>query len=220
MKKVFFVCVALLAFITTNAQTFVGFDGYTVKDEVITEQEWKVATSYRSEYNCHRDTSDWFKNKEAEVAVFRTLADWEKESYVWSDLRLTNIGTFSERGETIVDIWYANDMTAVFVDNGVADTCRIAGSMAGTYSRNGIYVGCENFDCDGYVHLFFYQHVDDTTRCHIRLIGEYRFLEADMREDPEDSPLLWYGDNLYWKGYGRIGKGGGYVYHKLTLEKK
>ena len=102
MKKVFFVCVALLALITTNAQTFVGFDGYTVKDEVITEQEWKVATSYRSEYNCYRDTSDWFKNKEAEVAVFRTLADWEKESYVFDPVEGIRIGRGPQNNNVII----------------------------------------------------------------------------------------------------------------------
>lgn len=220
-KKILLACIILLNFaVTTKAQTFVGFDDYVVKDEVVTEQEWKTASGHRVEYNCHRDTSDWNKNKEAEVAVFRTLEDWEKEAYVWTDLVLTNIGTFVERDETIVDIWYANDMMAVFVADGVADTCRIAGSLAGTYSKTGLFVGGENFDCDGYVHLFFYQHVADTTHCHIRLIGEYKFDKATLIEDPKDNPLLWYGNCLYWKGYERAGDKWGYVYHKLTINKK
>lgn len=205
---------------TAGAQTFVGFDGYMVKDEAVPEQEWRMAASHRAEYNCRRDTSDWFKNKEAEVAVFRTLEDWEKEAYVWTDFGLTNIGTFSERNETIVDIWYANDMMAVFVDNGVADTCRIAGSLCGTYSKDGIYVGAELFDCDGYVHLFFYQHVESAVQCHIRLLGEYKCYEAVITEDPHDNPLLWYRGCLYWKGYGgRVAGEGNYVYHKLTISK-
>jgi len=219
MKKLL-VTLIVLSFIlsNTNAQEFIGFDGYTVTDEVVTCQEWDMAVSHRDEYNCHLDTTDWSRNKEAEVAVFRTLDDWEKEAYVWTDLCLTNIGTFQERGETIVGISYIHYMDAVFVENGIADTCRISGAICGTYSKDGVYVGAQGFDCDGCVDLFFYRHVESDGPCHIQFMGEYICRTANpIEENPQENPLVWYGDCLYWKGYNRYEDRGELVYHKLTI---
>ena len=204
----------------TNAQEFIGFEGYTVTDETITREEWQMAASHRDEYNCHLDTTNWSKNKEAEVAVFRTLEDWEKEAYVWTDLSLTNIGTFIERGETIVEIVYMHNVEAVFVENGIADTCHIAGAICGTYSKDGVYVGAEGFDCDGCVVLYFYRHVENSEPCHIQFMGKYICHTANPIEgDPQDNPLLWYGDSLYWKSYNRYGDKRELVCHKLTIKK-
>ena len=138
MKKLLIILIVLNSVLSiTNAQEFIGFDGYTVSDDTVTRQEWEMAASHRDEYNCHLDTTDWFRNKEAAEAVLRTFDDWEKEAYVWTDLSLTNIGTFQERGETIVGISYIHYMDAVFVENGIADTCRISGAICGTYSKDG-----------------------------------------------------------------------------------
>ncbi len=201
-----------------QAQIFKGFNAFSVKDEVITEQEWTNAVQHRDEYNCCRDTMDWYRRKAAEVAVFKTLDDEDKTAYVWTDLWLTNIGMFVERNETIVEIWHANDMEAVFVENGVADTCRIAGSDFGVYSKDGIFVGCKGFDCDNHVHLFFYQHVNASAQCHIRLLGEYTSCSAYLQNYNDENALAWYKGSLYWTGYDRYPAGKETrTFHKLSF---
>lgn len=200
-----------------QAQIFKGFNEFSVKDEVITEQEWTNAVQHRAEYNCHRDTMDWHRRKRAEVAVFETLRDEDKTAYVCTDLWLTNIGMFVERDETIVEIWHANDMEAVFVGNGVADTCRIAGSDFGVYSKDGIFVGCEGFDCDNHVHLYFYQHVDVSAPCHIRWLGEYT-CSSYLQNYNDENALAWYKGCLYWTGFDRYPSGeDARTFHKLSF---
>ncbi len=201
-----------------QAQIFKGFNAFSVKDEVITEQEWTNAVQHRDEYNCRRDTMDWSRRKVAEVAVFKTLDDEDKTAYVWTDLWLTNIGMFVERNETIVEIWHVNEMEAVFVENGVADTCRIAGSDFGVYSKDGIFVGCKGFDCDNHVHLFFYQHVDASAQCHIRLLGEYTSCSAYLQNYNDENALAWYKGSLYWTGLDRHPSGKETrTFHKLSF---
>ena len=228
MKKLL-VTLIVLSFIlsNTNAQEFIGFDGYTVSDEVITRQEWDMAVSHRDEYNCHLDTTDRSRYKEAAEAVLRTFDDWEMEFYGWTDSELiNNSGTFLERGETIVEILYEHHVEAVFVDNGIADTCHMVAAICGTYSKDGVYVGAQGFDCDGCVDLFFYRHVESSGPCHIQFMGEYKCKTAShlSEEDPQENPLVWYGDCLYWKGYSRYNRNGDYgymselVYHKLTIK--
>ena len=81
-------------------------------------------------------------------------------------------------------------------------------------------MGAQGFDCDGCVDLFFYRHVESTGPCHIQFMGEYICRTANpIEEDPQENPLVWYGDCLYWKGYNRYGDMSKIVYHKLTIRK-
>ena len=134
---------------------------FSVKETRITRDDYIDAYKHRFEYNQIRDTTlYWHKKKEVEVAVFRTLTDEEKEAYVWTDYVIDNIGRYPT-GEYIADLWYANWMGAVFVDeNFQADSTKIKGSDRAAYSKTGIYVGCSGFDCDDIAWLHFYRHKD------------------------------------------------------------
>ena len=199
------------------AQTWKGFEGYRVNDEVITGRQWNEAVIHCDQYNCRRDSLDWWHATEAKVAVFRTLQEWEKEWLIWTDLAITGIGVYSDRHDTIAEIWYTNTGEAVFIANGRADTCRIAGCDYGTYSKEGIFVGCEVFDCDNYVHLYFYRHTDDTGQCHLQPIGEYAFGEARLENLDGINALLWYRGALYWTGITRYNEHYPRTYHKLSI---
>ena len=134
---------------------------FSVKETRITREEFVDAYQHRLEYNQVRDTTlDWHTKKEIEVAAFRTLTDEEKEAYIWTDYGILNIGRYPN-GEYVADLWYANWMGAVFVDeNFQADSTTINASARAAYSKTGIYVGCRGFDCDHIAWLHFYRHKD------------------------------------------------------------
>ena len=181
---------------------------YTIKEEQVTREMWEEAYNHRFEYNYYRDTTDWWNNKNAKVAAFRTLSENGKESYAWDDLVIDNIGHIIATDEYIVDIAYANDMNAVFVKDGVADSCIIAGSVYSAYGTNRIYVGCQGFDCDNHVWLYFYQTTDEPYHqtkflCEYRKgdldFGYYPIEDVDEAEWYSKNPMVWYKDRLYYR---------------------
>ena len=181
---------------------------YTVVEEPVTREMWEEAHNHRLEYNFYRDTTDFYNNKSAEVAAFRTLSNEGQSSYVWTDLWLCNIGRFTATEEDIVDIWYANEMNAVFVKDGVADSCIICGSHYSAYGTNRIYVGCQGFDCDNFVWLFFYQTIDKPYH-QTKFLCEYRNESVTFEHSSVDrfdqekwyskNPMIWYKDMLYYR---------------------
>lgn len=231
MKRLLYMSIACLLFVACNNRTtkpnsesqiyvvdtyrdgysyHIEDSCYTILEEQVTQEMWEEAYNHRFEYNYYRDTTDWWKNKNAEVAAFRMLSDSGKEMYVWGDLGLLNIGCFNTTEEYIVDIWWANEMKAVFVKNGVADSCIIAGSNYGTYGTNRIFVGCKGFDCDNCVWLYFYQTTDEPYH-HTQFMCKYKNVSAnfeatDVEEWYSKNPMVWYKDKLYyraisWKTY-------------------
>jgi len=180
---------------------------YTIKEDQVTREMWEEAYTHRLEFNYYRDTTDCW-DLDAKVAAFRTLSEFGKESYVWEDLGLCNIGHISATDEYIVDIWHENEMEAVFVKDGVADSCIIAGSDYSAYGTNRIYVGCHGFDCDNHVWLYFYQTTDKPYH-QTKFLCEYRKGDLDFGyhsiEDIDDTewyskyPMVWYKDRLYYR---------------------
>lgn len=184
---------------------------FSVKDTRISRDEFIEAYQHRLEYNQVRDTTlDWHTRKRIEVAVFRTLSDEEKEAYIWTDYVIDNIGQYPS-GEYIADLWYCNWIGAVFVDeNFVADTTVINGHARAAYSKTGIYVGCEGFDCDPIAWLHFYRRKDGThskmEEIAVYKNNKWRLAYVWDEDYPELNGLdqrnafVWYKDALYCMG--------------------
>ena len=182
---------------------------FSVKETRITREEFVDAYQHRLEYNQVRDTTlDWHTKKEVEVAAFRTLTDEEKEAYIWTDYGILNIGRYPN-GEYIADLWYANWMGAVFVDeNFQADSTTINASDRAAYSKIGIYVGCIGFDCNDIAWLHFYRHKDGNL-ARMEEIAVYinNKWKLPWYEDfPEfegldfNNAMVWHKDSLYCFG--------------------
>ena len=182
---------------------------FSVKETRITREEFVDAFQHRFEYNHVRDTTlNFCTRKQVEVAVFRTLTDEEKEAYIWTDYEIKNIGRYPT-GEYIADLWYANWMGAVFVDeNFQTDPTVINGSDRAAYSKTGIYVGCIGFDCNDIAWLHFYRHKDDNLAqmeeiaVHVnekwRLPWYEEFPEFDGLD--YNNAMVWHKDALYCFG--------------------
>ena len=82
--------VALFSVSLSSCNNLSNIFEYDVVAEPITKEVFEEAYSHRLEYNLVRDTSslDWFTKKKIEVAIFRTLDDDEKESYVWEESKM------------------------------------------------------------------------------------------------------------------------------------
>ena len=197
---------AILAFIAIlgmNAQEY----EYTVKDTQISREEFFEAYQHRFEYNQIRDTTlDWITKKNIEVAVFRTLTDEEKEAYIWTDYGIDKIGRFPT-GEYIANLAYANWVGAVFLNKDFRpDSTVIQANDRAVYSKSGIYVGCEGFDCDNHARLHFYTHrgnaPSEMKEIAVYINNKWR-LPWYETEYPEFEgldfymPMVWYKDALY-----------------------
>lgn len=182
---------------------------FSVRDTKITRDEFIEAYQHRLEYNQIRDTTlDNYTRKSIEVAAFRMLSDEEKEAYVWGDYVIDNIGRYPS-GEYIADLWYCNWGGAVFVDEDFqADSTMIDGHVCAAYSKNGIYAGCECFDCDPIAWIHFYRRKDGRLskmeeiavykNPHWRLPWWEEFPEFDGLDYA--NALVWYKDALYCMG--------------------
>lgn len=199
---------------------------YRAVAEKVSRRDWEKAFAHRIEYNYYRDTSDFYQNAQAKLSVFRAMNDESKEALaIWNDIALVNVGQFQETKESIVDIWYANQMETVFVKNGVMDSCIIAGNDYGVYGKNRIYVGCEGFDCDNYVHLYFYRIADEPYH-HTQFLCDYSN-HATFERTVSDSEseawnninrtqggaMMWYKDDLYFRAW----DGKEVVYYRVRL---
>lgn len=197
---------AILAFIAIlgmNAQEY----EYTVKDTQISREEFFEAYQHRFEYNQIRDTTlDWHTKKCIEVAVFRTLTDEEKEAYIWTDYGIDKIGRFPT-GEYIANLAYIHWVGAVFLNKDFRpDSTVIQANDCAVYSKSGIYVGCEGFDCDNHARLHFYTHrgnaPSEMKEIAVYINNKWR-LPWDETEYPEFEgldfymPMVWYKDALY-----------------------
>lgn len=190
---------------------------YRAVAEKVSRRDWEKAFAHRMEYNYYRDTSDSFQNSLAKLSVFRAMDDASKEEVtIWGEPGFENVGQFQETGEAIVDIWHPIEMEAVFVKNGIMDSCIIAGSDYGVYGKNRIYVGCEGFDCDNYVHLYFYR-IADKPYHHTQFLCDYsntatfeRWTTSDSESEEWDNinraqngAMMWYKDALYFRAWDR-----------------
>ena len=137
-----------------------------------------------------------------------TLTDEEKEAYIWTDYGILNIGRYPN-GEYVADLWYANWMGAVFVDeNFQADSTTINASDRAAYSKTGIYVGCRGFDCDHIAWLHFYRHKDgNLARMEEMAVYINNKWKLPWYEDfPEfdgldfNNAMVWHKDALYCFG--------------------
>lgn len=204
---------------------------YRAVAEKVSRRDWEKAFAHRIEYNYYRDTSDFYQNAQAKLSVFRAMNDESKEALaIWNDIALVNVGLFQETKESIVDIWYAIQMETVFVKNGVMDSCIIAGNDYGVYGKNRIYVGCEGFDCDNYVHLYFYRIADEPYH-HTQFLCDYSN-HATFERTVSDSEseawnninrtqggaMMWYKDDLYFRAWDR--DKGDIVYYRVRLVEK
>ena len=200
---------AILAFIAIlgmNAQEY----EYTVKDTQISREEFFEAYQHRFEYNQIRDTTlEWITKKNIEVAVFRTLTDEEKEAYIWTDYGIDKIGRFPT-GEYIANLAYMNWVGAVFLNKDFRpDSTVIQANAYAVYSKSGIYVGCEGFDCDDHARLHFYTHRGNAPS-EMKEIAVYINNKWELpwyeTEYPEFEgldfymPMVWYKDALYCFG--------------------
>ncbi len=200
---------------------------YHAVAEKVSRKAWGKAFDHRTNYNYYRDTTDYKLNASTRSAVFHAMSDAGKEAFaVWNDLVLANTGFFAETDEAIVDIWYANDMEVVFLKNGIMDSCIIAGSDYGVYGKNRIYVGCEGFDCDNHVHLYFYRIADEPHH-HTQFLCSYvnpaSFeMFGEGQEDwyrinrEQGGAMMWYKDDLYFRAW----DGKEVVYYRVRLVKK
>lgn len=206
MKRIMFVLATCFAFsLSLSAQEY----KYKVIDTQISREEFLEAYRHRHEYNQVRDTSlTWFTKKNVEVAVFWTLPDEEKNSYLWTDYVITNIGQYPT-GEYVADLWHCNWMGAVFLDEEFqVDSTVINGSDRAVYSNNGVYVGCRGFDCDDIAWFSFYGHKDGNL-AKMEEIAEYvnnKWSLSYGEKYPEfdgldaTNAMVWYNDALYCFG--------------------
>ena len=186
--------------------------------ETINGEEWHNAYAHRAEYNYYRDTN--FRGKQATMlAVIHEMNDSGKATLKWNDLYLANTGFIKETGEAIVDIWYFNQMEAVFVKDSKMDSTLLAGSEYSTYGKNRIYVGSESFDCDGHVSLYFYRTTDNPHHhtqflCHYANHDDF-YIPCESEAEYDN----WYSkDFLFWyKNYLYLRTSGGY--YRIHLEK-
>ena len=182
---------------------------YKITETEISREEFFEAYEHRFEHNQIRDTTlNSDIRKRIEVAVLRTLADEEKEAYGWEDYEIHNIGRFPS-GEYIADLDYAFWQGAVFIDKDFqVDTTVIEAADYGVYSNDGIYVGCESFDCDSHARLHFYTHRGEADaqmkKVAIHINGNWYFPWDETVPEFEGldlkMPMFWHNGAVYCAG--------------------
>ncbi len=186
---------------------------YKVTEKKISKEEFVEAYRHLEEHNLIKDTTlSWHKKKSIEVAVFNTLTDELKSDYVWGDFVILNIGRYPT-GEYIADLWAANWCGAVFVNSNMkVDTLWIDASIGAAYSKDGIYAGCEGFDCDNHAALHFYARKDDNIPARMEEIAFYRNTRwqlgwwyynnrfKELQDLDINTPMVWYNGALYCAG--------------------
>lgn len=194
--------VALFSVSLSSCNNLSNIFEYDVVAEPITKEVFEEAYSHRLEYNLVRDTSslDWFTKKKIEVAIFRTLDDDEKESYVWEDYSIYNIGKYPT-GEYVADLASANWLGCCFLNGKFEiEGEQVQTNAFPTYSSDGIYVGCRDFDCDPVAYLSFYsKSASSQPKMHeiARYIDNLWFVEG---LDEYEELLIWYEGSLYCTG--------------------
>ena len=182
---------------------------YEITETEISRKEFFEAYEHRFEHNQIRDTTlNSDTRKRIEVAVLRTLADKGNEAHVCEDYEIHNIGRFPS-GEYIADLDYANWQGAVFIDEDFqVDTTVIEAADYGVYSNDGIYVGCEGFDCDNHARLHFYAHRGEADaqmkKVAIHINGNWSFPWDETVPEFEgldlNMPMFWYNGAVYCSG--------------------
>lgn len=163
----------------------------------IQEEEFYSSLSEYEKYNQGLNTNiSEMEKRTIEQTIVKGLSAREREWYESGDLVINNIGRFSQSGEYYADIWWANELQAIFL-KGLTQTngTRIIGSIESKYSIQNIYAGQVGFDCDEYVKICFYKNVRNHNK---QLFAQYE--NKDYRLDISDNTfpaLFWKDNSLY-----------------------
>lgn len=183
-----------------------------VVETEISKEEFVAAYNEREKYNIVRDTmlTDDIKA----MIVDRIVATFDEELrgyYECGDYLLHNIGRIPT-GCYIADAIGISCEHAYLLDENLnVLESMIGASYASAYSDDGIYVGCEGFDCDPCAKLHFYK-IADSGKNRITELAEYTNLSwklpyecyphhAELLEKEYIStPIVWWCGALYCAG--------------------
>lgn len=185
---------------------------YKVVENVVSAEEFRRAYCARDAYNYTRnlDISEEEKSLIIEQ-VISTFSSEEQEFYepteYGSDLHIINIGKYPN-GLYAADILSYHHHTQFLSSDFVPFADRAVMAYAATFSTDGVYVGCEIYDCDPRVQLTFYSVNSDNT---LTKVAEYensnvRLLYIEYEDQSRLSfpneymqvPMFWNNGALYY----------------------
>lgn len=221
MKRIVITSLLLILGVSLRAQE----TQFVVTSSIVTIEEFQHAYSERGDYNYMRETSIPEDVKSEVVrAVYDALSDEERECIESGDLYIENIGRYTN-GLYAADIFSYGYDTFFFDANLVPYDKRAQKTHRAAYSTDGIFVGCDIFDCDPRIHLTFYRVNGDNT---IMELAEYIDLSArlpyiDYEDDLRlpiskeyiDTPIFWCRGALYFIAIASDYNSAEVVYYRL-----